>query len=477
MSTLSQTLDYQHQSNSSDVEHRPGVNATIIPPGTSFNGVMHPYDVPEPQRSDYPTHEDYLNAYEKWLEGYQQHQQTYDYSQRPYTKMGWSAVLGAITGGATAVSSYLGTKDTNTTNKNISDDTNAMNYQIWREQRDYDEQKYNIQLENEWKMYNQQVADSDRQWKERFDAENAYNSPANQRALLEEAGYNPNIYGGDATSSGGSSSVNPSMSQPAWNSAQPPTMQGYQYQSPLSAAVAGQMDNLLKFAQAFDVFNNTNANRANTEAQTSLFTQQGLTQAFTNKMNEKYGDAMAKLDFDIKRENYSFMQEDNKIMLAIKNSMKGLYDAQKIGQDLSNEAQRISNKYLDGKEQLSLMQSIVTIQNGLKQGYLTEAQARLAIQQEKESVARAILTYNQNEGVKLDNKAKGIANNQAEQLVDQIVWSAKLQNLKDSALLQGINLDNTDKRQRNDYFRVNGYGGSSFTEQVDRFGRWISDMF
>lgn len=59
------------------------------------------------------------------------------------------------------------TRATNKTNKQISDDTNMLNYKLWQEQKDYDYQK----------------------WQE----QNAYNTPAEQRKRYEEAGINPNL--------------------------------------------------------------------------------------------------------------------------------------------------------------------------------------------------------------------------------------------------------------------------------------------
>lgn len=383
--------------------------------------------------------------------------------------------LGTVMSAGSGIFNYFGQKETNQTNEQIARDTNNQNYRIWREQMQYDADKYEKQLENEWAMYNQQVADSDRQWRERFDAQNAYDSPANQRALLEAAGYNPNIYGGDATSSGASSSVSPSMIQPTWNSSPPPTMQGYQYQSPLTGAVDSAMNSLLKFAQAFDTLNNTDANKQNTEAQTGLFNSQMMSQLFTNRMNEKYGDSLLKLDLDIKKENYEFMKEDNKLSLDLKTELIGVKKAEKIGQELSNEAQRIANKYLDGEKQLQLYKSMVDIDNAIKTGYLTEKQAEFYIQQRKESVARTILTYTQNEGAKLDNDSKRIANRQAELLVDQVVWAAKLANWRESTLWdidkENLNFNrkmhkkqldtqdyiNDDWIQRNNYNRRHGY--------------------
>lgn len=75
-----------------------------------------------------------------------------------------SSILGAFTSG-------INTKNTNKTNLAINRETNAANAAL-------------AQQQNAWNV-------------EQWQRENAYNSPANQRQLLVDAGYNPNLYGGD----------------------------------------------------------------------------------------------------------------------------------------------------------------------------------------------------------------------------------------------------------------------------------------
>ncbi len=67
-------------------------------------------------------------------------------------------------------------KRTNKTNLKIAQETNAANLWLARKQ-------------NEWNI-------------EQWNRQNAYNSPAHQRDLLLEAGYNPNLYGGDGATAG-----------------------------------------------------------------------------------------------------------------------------------------------------------------------------------------------------------------------------------------------------------------------------------
>ena len=67
-------------------------------------------------------------------------------------------------------------KRTNKTNLKIAQETNAANLWLARKQ-------------NEWNI-------------EQWNRQNEYNSPAHQRDLLLEAGYNPNLYGGDGATAG-----------------------------------------------------------------------------------------------------------------------------------------------------------------------------------------------------------------------------------------------------------------------------------
>lgn len=61
----------------------------------------------------------------------------------------------------------------------------------------------NLQIAQETNATNLALAEKQNQWNlEQWNRENEYNSPAHQRDLLLEAGYNPNLYGGDGATAG-----------------------------------------------------------------------------------------------------------------------------------------------------------------------------------------------------------------------------------------------------------------------------------
>lgn len=82
--------------------------------------------------------------------------------------MGWPAAIAVI--GSSALSAGASMANTGAMNKRaerVANKTNAQNYKMFQEQQEYN-----------WDMWN---------------ATNRYNTPANQRKLLEEAGYNPAV--------------------------------------------------------------------------------------------------------------------------------------------------------------------------------------------------------------------------------------------------------------------------------------------
>lgn len=63
--------------------------------------------------------------------------------------------------------------------------------------------KTNLQIAQETNAANAALAAQQNQWNiEQWERQNEYNSPAHQRDLLLDAGFNPNIYGGDGATAG-----------------------------------------------------------------------------------------------------------------------------------------------------------------------------------------------------------------------------------------------------------------------------------
>lgn len=63
--------------------------------------------------------------------------------------------------------------------------------------------KTNLKIAQETNRANAHLADKQNQWNlEQWHRQNEYNSPSHQRDLLLQAGFNPNLYGGDGASAG-----------------------------------------------------------------------------------------------------------------------------------------------------------------------------------------------------------------------------------------------------------------------------------
>lgn len=92
-----------------------------------------------------------------------------------------SAIAGIFAGIGSAVASGIGQSNANRQNK-----------QLFREQLEWSDQQRRLQNAETWKMWN---------------AENEYNSPANQRALWEEAGFSPYAALGQSSSAGSMTSA------------------------------------------------------------------------------------------------------------------------------------------------------------------------------------------------------------------------------------------------------------------------------
>lgn len=128
---------------------------------------------------------------------------------------------------------------------NASDSANAANAAMSRENRLWQSE------ENEksrlW---------MDSQWQKQFDVTSAYNNPANQRRLLEQAGYNPYLLG---DSNFGSSASSPSVSSPSMSSS--PSLPNLIPSNPLSG-LGSASDTFSKFVSLIPQMEQTESNKA-----------------------------------------------------------------------------------------------------------------------------------------------------------------------------------------------------------------------
>lgn len=179
-----------------------------------------------------------------------------------------SIATGLIGGVANTISS----NSTNKANAKAVADTNATNLQIAQENN-----AANLQSTRETNAANAALADKQNQWNlEQWNRENEYNSPANQVALLEQAGLNGLNYdtGSANASSIQSANLANQVASPANANA---TMQAFQSQ-PTDYNWISQLGSMVANNNA------TNANAAKTKADTKLAL---LQYEFNSVMNGK----------------------------------------------------------------------------------------------------------------------------------------------------------------------------------------------
>lgn len=228
------------------------------------------------------------------------------------------------------------------------------------------------QMNNE---FNAREAEKAREFQlDMWNKQNAYNTPANQRKLRSEAGYNP--YFGFDESTGTAGSVG-STSQAS--AAQPLQVNPMDYSS--------LANGLARAAQMSYEARQSNAMTDNLQSQKDVNQAQAF-QLMSNidwgKLSPEYrkwlrdtGLQRAQLNYDTDRQNLENLRWTNKIQRAQRTDIM-----------LSNESKRILNKYLDQSEQLRLNVSAA-------QYYDMMAAGHLKYQQVKESIAKQILMQKQ----------------------------------------------------------------------------------
>ena len=376
-----------------------------------------------------------------------------------------SDILGAaISGGSTLLGGVIGglfnksaQKRANATNLQIARETNAQNYRIFQEQQQFNENQFNRWLD--------------------------YSTPAAQRQRYEDAGINPYMAVGQLQNGTPSSALTSANSAP---------MQGAQVQP-----VQGLGDALQNsIERAAGVFSSMISSIADADLKGSQKTGTDIDNQTRGRQNEanvqKTNSETAKTGAEFRRteqENSFFDStlEQRKELMNISvdtaKKQKELLDQQVFQAQLQNSMSNIdlgiASKYKDTmfKQNLAnmLAQEFATYQNVAqgwkhvnieKQNANTNAynaktnrmnantNAAVGAAQIQNLVSSAIKTAEETSGIKIDNKTKAQLN---------------------QTILQGLGLDNTDKRNKNKAFWWNF--GFDKAEQLSRIGVNGSQMY
>lgn len=364
------------------------------------------------------------------------------------------SVLGSFIGGSTSVAAQ---RRANEINLQIARETNAQNYRIFQEQQQFNENQFNRWLD--------------------------YSTPAAQRQRYEDAGINPYMAVGQLQNGTPSSALTSANSAP---------MQGAQVQP-----VQGLGDALQNsIERAAGVFSSMISSIADADLKGSQKTGTDIDNQTRGRQNEanvqKTNSETAKTGAEFRRteqENSFFDStlEQRKELMNISvdtaKKQKELLDQQVFQAQLQNSMSNIdlgiASKYKDimFKQNLAnmLAQEFATYQNVAqgwkhvnieKQNANTNAynaktnrmnantNAAVGAAQIQNLVSSAIKTAEETSGIKIDNKTKAQLN---------------------QTILQGLGLDNTDKRNKNKAFWWNFAFDKA--EQLSRIGVNGSQMY
>lgn len=364
------------------------------------------------------------------------------------------SVLGSFIGGS---SSAAAQRRANETNLQIARETNAQNYRIFQEQQQFNENQFNRWLD--------------------------YSTPAAQRQRYEDAGINPYMAVGQLQNGTPSSALTSANSAP---------MQGVQVQP-----VQGLGDALQNsIERAAGVFSSMISSISDADLKGSQKTGTDIDNQTRGRQNEanvqKTNAETAKSGAEFRRteqENSFFdstlaqRKELMNISVDTAKKQKELLDQQVFQAQLQNSMANIdlgiASKYKDimFKQNLAnmLAQEFATYQNVAqgwkhvnieKQNANTNAynaktnrmnantNAAVGAAQIQNLVSSAIKTAEETSGIKIDNKTKAQLN---------------------QTILQGLGLDNTDKRNKNKAFWWNF--GFDKAEQLSRIGVNGSQMY
>lgn len=267
-----------------------------------------------------------------------------------------------------------------------------------RSQRKANEMNLKInQMNNE---FNAKEAEKARAFQlDMWNKENAYNTPAAQRARLEEGGYNAYMNPADAGSASGMSSA------PAASAASSAVMQGTDFSS------LGEVG--VRLAQELKTFSEKKGiDIRNFSLKDYLQSQINKMKGDTNwrnlspeaiRYNIMSGLEAAKIGMESLREQWTNQKWSNNLLRA--NVANSLLDA---------EAKTIINKYLDPQQQADL---------NVKAAHYEELMLRgqLHVREAKESLSREVLNYARANG-------QNIANRVAEKTANNLIYATNAAN-------------------------------------------------
>lgn len=357
------------------------------------------------------------------------------------------SVLGSFVGGSTSAAAQ---RRANATNLQIARETNAQNYRIFQEQQQFNENQFNRWLD--------------------------YSTPAAQRQRYEDAGINPYMAVGQLQNGTPSSALTSANSAPMQGAqVQPVQGLGDALQNSIERA-AGVFSSMMSSISDADL---KGSQKTGVDIDNKTRGQQNV--ANVNKTNAETGKTGAE-SYRIQQENSFFdstleqREELMNISVDTAKKQKELLDQQVFQAQLQNAMSNIdlgiASKYKEVmfKQNLAnmLAQEFATYQNVAqgwkhvnieKQNANTNAynaktnrmnantNASVGAAQIQNLVSSALKTAEETSGIKIDNKTKAQLN---------------------QTILQGLGLDNTDKRNKNKAFWWNF--GFDKAEQISRIG-------
>lgn len=278
-------------------------------------------------------------------------------------------------------------------------------------------QKEIAQMNNEW---NAQQAAINRQWQtserdaqnqwtlEQWNRENEYNSPAAQRARLEEAGYNPymngldgNIAGTGVTSAGVSGVGNPTAEMPN----QVPVAFNMDFSS-IGNAINSYYQNQLLANQAkgkdientFDFQFGSDFRKA--QIASMIDGRFEFLNPFYGNLRNLYAPQQALIDLGKSRQELAGLRTQTQLTAA-----------QAFLTGLQGKAQEIMNKYLPAQQQMQLYSYSANLFSQYAQGLLSLATIKNRLAEYNESLART--------------RGLNISNEQSEKLSEYFIRAMK----------------------------------------------------
>lgn len=274
-------------------------------------------------------------------------------------------------------------------------DTNKQNYKIWQESQDFAKKMQDRQNAETWKMWN---------------AENAYNTPENQRKLWEEAGFSPYAALGTDTTAG-------SMSSAVGANPTAPVMQ-----SPLSAfvdPVTQLFDSSIRAIQSYKNLKKTDEEIRREKAAAD----DAETTALLNKVNFGYNSTKAQheartaeyhADIEMYNRDIAARTRNSTVRTVDANAKKAereadLVDAQLAWQKLDNRQKQIMVDTFGIQRSLELSTAFVELANKKKLGQLTDKQIQLELSRIINEGKKGKLLDEQIEGQDIANQSAQVA--------------------------------------------------------------------